>query len=264
MNPPGRHRRPSDPLKLRLLWSVAGLSLAGGMFLPFAAIASPSGPPPVTKQVMGTTTPSLLERQSPPPEASRGEHRSSEPSAPPVSQNPTSTPTLTNTPTPTPSPTPKPPPPEPPKPPPPPKPVAGLNQTQMNNAAVVVRVGKEMGFSTKGLVIAIATAMQESDLRNLANSTVPESLDLDNEGVARDHDSVGVFQQRPSTGWGTVEQCMDVEYSTGSFYRSLQKVNGWEDLPVTVAAQRVQGSAFPDAYAKHESRARQVVSALGG
>jgi murein DD-endopeptidase MepM/ murein hydrolase activator NlpD len=100
-------------------------------------------------------------------------------------------------------------------------------------------------------VIAIATALQESVLTNLPNL-----------GAKNDHDSVGLFQQRPSQGWGTVEQIMDPAYSSTKFYEHLIKVPGWESMPLTDAAQAVQKSAYPDAYAKHEPLAADIVNRL--
>ncbi|WP_156044148.1 hypothetical protein [Cellulomonas sp. HZM] len=79
-----------------------------------------------------------------------------------------------------------------------------------------------------------------------------------------DRDSIGLFQQRPSQGWGTVEQIMDPVYSTGKFFDHLVKVPGYEKLEVTDAAQAVQRSAYPQAYAQHEPRARAWASALTG
>lgn len=141
-------------------------------------------------------------------------------------------------------------------------PVGNLSQQQMDHAAVIVYVGQEEGLSKRALIIAIATALQESTLRNLANHAHPSSLDLPNDGTGRDHDSVGLFQQRPSQGWGTVAELMDPATSAKKFYSSLQRVNGWQDMSVTQAAQRVQRSAYPNAYAKHESLARDIVAAL--
>jgi hypothetical protein len=132
----------------------------------------------------------------------------------------------------------------------------------MDHAATIVAMGQRAGLPEYAYVIAIATALQESYLRNLANPTVPESLRYPNDGTGTDHDSVGLFQQRPSTGWGTVAQIMDPSYSATKFYDSLQRVSGWQHMAVTVAAQRVQRSAFPNAYAKHEPLARQIVDAL--
>ena len=110
----------------------------------------------------------------------------------------------------------------------------GLSEEQMANARIINDVGLKMGVSEKGRIIAIATAMQESNLRNI------------NYG---DRDSLGLFQQRPSCGWGSPEQVTDPQYAATKFYERLLQVPGWESLPVTVAAQKVQASAFPDAYA---------------
>ncbi|WP_245571085.1 hypothetical protein [Catelliglobosispora koreensis] len=143
-----------------------------------------------------------------------------------------------------------------------PAPVAGLDQTQMNNAKKIVETAKSMGLGKRAQVIAIATAMQESQLRNLASTVYPESYRYTNEGEGSDHDSVGLFQQRPQSGWGTVENLLKPEYATKAFLKALVQVPGWENLPLTVAAQSVQVSAFPDHYAKHEDRATTVVDAL--
>ncbi|GGM79646.1 hypothetical protein ACFFX1_12995 [Dactylosporangium sucinum] len=143
-----------------------------------------------------------------------------------------------------------------------PRPVAGLDQRQMDNAATIVRQGRSQGMPQRALVVAIATAMQESDLYNVASRTVPASLDLPHEGLSSDHDSVGLFQQRTSQGWGTVAQLMDPAHSAALFYSALSRVRGWERMSVTAAAQAVQRSAFPDAYQKHAAKAEQVVAAL--
>jgi hypothetical protein len=141
-------------------------------------------------------------------------------------------------------------------------PVAGLTQTQMNHAKTIVAEAHKMHLPKQAAIIAIATAMQETNLRNLANTGLPESQDLPNDGTGFDHDSVGLFQQRPASGWGPVDQLMDPPTSTRKFLQALQQVDGWQDMPVTVAAQTVQGSAFPDAYAKHQDTAETVVDAL--
>ncbi|MGY0007903.1 peptidase M23 [Micromonospora sp. I033] len=143
-------------------------------------------------------------------------------------------------------------------------PVAGLDQTQMNNAKKIVQAGREMGVPRRGLVIAVATAMQESTLLNYASGVLPESQNYPHQAIGWDHDSVGLFQQRPSSGWGTVEELMDPEYATKAFLSALEQIPGWQDLPLTVAAQAVQVSAFPDAYAQHEWRANAVVKEILG
>jgi hypothetical protein len=141
-----------------------------------------------------------------------------------------------------------------------PAPVGGLSQAEMNNAVAIVTVARQLNLSRRAAVVAIATALQESHLRNLANANLPQSLQHPNEGVGYDYDSVGLFQQRPT--WGTVDQLMDPRESARRFYAALLQVPGWEQQAVTVAAQLVQRSAFPDAYAKWEALAQQIVDAI--
>lgn len=143
-----------------------------------------------------------------------------------------------------------------------PVPVAGLDQIQMNNALRIVQTGQAMGLPKRAYVIAVATAMQESQLRNLASTRIPESYQYNAEGEGSDHDSVGLFQQRPSAGWGHVSQLMDPNYAAMAFYSALLRVPGWESMELTWAAQRVQVSAYPYAYAKHEPRATEIVDAV--
>ncbi|WP_433082789.1 M23 family metallopeptidase [Dactylosporangium sp. CA-052675] len=128
-----------------------------------------------------------------------------------------------------------------------------LSEEQVRNAAVIVRVGQDLKVPPRGWVIAVATAMQESSLHNLPNL-----------GARNDHDSLGLFQQRPSTGWGTPQQIMDPQYASRKFYEKLLTVAGWERMSLTQAAQKVQRSAYPDAYAKHEQLASTVVNSLTG
>jgi LysM repeat protein len=130
-----------------------------------------------------------------------------------------------------------------------------MNDEMRANAAVIVQVGRELGISDYGIVIALATAMQESSMRNLSWG---------------DLDSVGLFQQRPSSGWGTVEELTDPATAAHLFYegrsgytRGLLDISGWESMPLTEAAQRVQISAYPDAYAKWEDSARAWLAELG-
>ncbi|GAA2727006.1 hypothetical protein [Cellulomonas aerilata] len=124
-----------------------------------------------------------------------------------------------------------------------------LSPTQSDNAALVVAATVRRGMPARAATIGIATALQESRLVNIDYG---------------DRDSVGLFQQRPSQGWGTVEQIMDPVYSTGAFYDVLAEVDGYEGLEITDAAQRVQRSGFPEAYAQHEVRARAWASGLTG
>jgi cell wall-associated NlpC family hydrolase len=130
---------------------------------------------------------------------------------------------------------------------------AGLTAERAGNAAVIVGVGQRMGVPPRGWVIAVATALQESGLRNLG--------DL---GAGNDHDSLGLFQQRPSQGWGTPAEIMNPDHAATSFYEHLRQVPRWQSLPLTDAAQAVQRSAYPDAYAKHEARAAAIVAAYTG
>ncbi|MEN3304120.1 MAG: hypothetical protein V7603_322 [Micromonosporaceae bacterium] len=129
--------------------------------------------------------------------------------------------------------------------------VSALSKEQIRNAAIIVSVGQQMKVPPRGWVIAIATAMQESTLHNYGNL-----------GTRNDHDSLGLFQQRPSMGWGTPAQVMDPAYASRKFYERLLGVGGWQSISLTRAAQRVQRSAFPDAYAKHEPLATVVVNSL--
>lgn len=131
--------------------------------------------------------------------------------------------------------------------------MAEITEDQVRNAAVIIKVGQDVGMAPRGWVIAVATALQESRLVNLPNL-----------GANNDHDSIGLFQQRPSQGWGTLEQLADPAYQAHKFFEKLVTINGWQSLPLTVAAQLVQRSAFPNAYAKHEPLAAQVVDVLTG
>ncbi|MFD8215879.1 heavy metal transporter [Streptomyces sp. NPDC059697] len=120
---------------------------------------------------------------------------------------------------------------------------------QAVNAATISAVGTTRGLPERAVAIALATALQESGLRNIQHG---------------DRDSLGLFQQRPSQGWGTTKQIMDPTYAAGMFYEHLAKVPGYTRLPLTVAAQRVQRSGYPQAYAKHEPDATLLAAALTG
>lgn len=126
--------------------------------------------------------------------------------------------------------------------------ITQMTKEMRSNAQVIYRVGKSLGVSDYGIVIALATAMQESGIRNI------------NYG---DRDSVGVFQQRPSAHWGTVAEIMNPEYSARAFFggpksptagaaKGLLDIKDWSTKTLTEAAQAVQISAFPKAYAKWE------------
>jgi murein DD-endopeptidase MepM/ murein hydrolase activator NlpD len=131
--------------------------------------------------------------------------------------------------------------------------LAALDDEQRGNGQLIVAAGVALAAPPRAWVIAVATAMQESGLRNLPHL-----------GADNDHDSLGLFQQRPSQGWGTPAQILDPRYAATAFYQRLLQVEGWQRLPLTVAATAVQRSAFPDAYAKHEPLAVAVVGAVAG
>lgn len=143
---------------------------------------------------------------------------------------------------------------------------AGIDRpnTQLPNAALIIAAGAHLGAPPRAQTIAIATAMQETRLLNLANPAVPESLALPNDGTGQDHDSIGLFQQRPSMGWGTPAQLMDPTYAATTFYNRLLAHPGWETMPIAQAAQAVQRSGFPDAYARWETLAAAIVATTAG
>ena len=124
-----------------------------------------------------------------------------------------------------------------------------LAPDQTANAALIAAVSVRRGLPARAATIGIATAVQESKLRNLDYG---------------DRDSLGLFQQRPSQGWGTAEQVQDPVYATNAFYDVLVEVEGYEQMEVTEASDRVQRSAFPEAVADHEPEGRAFASALTG
>ncbi|MBB4743926.1 murein DD-endopeptidase MepM/ murein hydrolase activator NlpD [Actinoplanes octamycinicus] len=127
---------------------------------------------------------------------------------------------------------------------------ADFGPQQRANAALIARVGASLHIPPRGQIIAVATALQESGLRNLG--------DL---GARNDHDSLGLFQQRPSQGWGTPAQVRDPAYAATAFYQRLLTVPDWQTRPLTEVAQAVQRSAYPTAYAKWETAATALVAA---
>lgn len=126
---------------------------------------------------------------------------------------------------------------------------ASVTPTQAEHAALIAAVSVQREMPARAATIGLATAYQESDLYNIDYG---------------DRDSVGLFQQRPSQGWGTVEQIMDPYYAANAFYDALAEISNYADLEINDAAQEVQISAHPDAYAQHESKARALASALTG
>ncbi|MDN5749573.1 MAG: hypothetical protein L0H64_13835 [Pseudonocardia sp.] len=125
---------------------------------------------------------------------------------------------------------------------------AGVSGEQLSNAAAIVSTGRELGVPDRGLWVALGTALQESGLRNLDYG---------------DRDSLGLFQQRPSQGWGSPAQVRDPRYAATQFFERLLDVPGWTEMPLWQAAQTVQRSAFPLAYAKWEQTAADILAATG-
>lgn len=136
---------------------------------------------------------------------------------------------------------------------------ATLDAEQASNATLIIRIGRELGVSDRAIATALATAMVESGMRNLSWG---------------DRDSLGLFQQRPSMGWGTAEQAIDPDRSTRVFYggpgdpngqasRGLLDISGWESMRFTDAAQAVQISAYPERYGQWETQAYQWIGLHG-
>ncbi|MEU7799307.1 hypothetical protein AB0J14_18355 [Micromonospora arborensis] len=126
-----------------------------------------------------------------------------------------------------------------------------LDDAQLANARAIVDAAKKTGVGDRGAVVGVATSLQESKLYNLGHL-----------GAYNDHDSQGLFQQRPSSGWGTPDQVTDPEYAATAFFTALKNVDGWQNLPLTAAAQTVQVSAFPYAYAQWEEQAADIVQQI--
>lgn len=120
---------------------------------------------------------------------------------------------------------------------------------QAHYASVIVGLTVRRDLPPRAGSIAMATVYQETGIRNLDYG---------------DLDSIGLFQQRPSQGWGTKIQLLDPYYSTGKFYDKLVKIKGWQNDDITTIAQRIQISAHPDAYRAHEQDGRVLASTLAG
>ena len=120
---------------------------------------------------------------------------------------------------------------------------------QTANAATITAIALKRGLPARAATIATATAIQESKLRNVRFG---------------DRDSLGLFQQRPSQGWGTEKQILDPVYATNKFYDALIKIDGYQAMEITKVAQLVQRSAAPQAYAAHEQEGRILASTLAG
>jgi hypothetical protein len=139
--------------------------------------------------------------------------------------------------------------------PPPPQPVcvaragseARLEPEQMANAATIAGIGVRRRLPLRAVQVALVTALQESKLRNLSGG---------------DRDSVGLFQQRPSQGWGQPQQLIDIRFATNAFYTALVKIHEWQAMSVGDAAQAVQHSAYPEAYVQWTDTADILARAL--
>ena len=125
----------------------------------------------------------------------------------------------------------------------------GLDPEQSENAALIAAIAVQRGMPARAASIALATAYQESKILNLEHG---------------DRDSIGLFQQRPSQGWGTRDQILNPYYSINAFYDALAKIDGYQSMRITEAAQKVQRSGFPEAYEDHAADARTLASALTG
>jgi len=126
---------------------------------------------------------------------------------------------------------------------------AVVDLEQAHFASIIAGVAVRRGLPPRAASIALATAYQETGIRNLDYG---------------DRDSVGLFQQRPSQGWGTKKQLMDPDYAAGKFYDALVKINNWQTDDINDVAQKVQRSGHPEAYNDHETDARVLASALTG
>jgi hypothetical protein len=124
-----------------------------------------------------------------------------------------------------------------------------LDADQASNATTIAAVGKRLGLPDHAVTVGLAAALQESHLHNLSHG---------------DRDSLGLFQQRPSQGWGTAAQVTDPAYAANAFFTHLARVPNWQALAVTTAVQEVQRSSAPEAYAQWEPEARALARAMTG
>jgi hypothetical protein len=127
--------------------------------------------------------------------------------------------------------------------------IYAMDPEQLLNASIIADVAMRRGLPQQAVIIALATAQQESKLRNIDYG---------------DADSIGLFQQRPSQGWGLKAQILDPVYASGKFFDALVKVRDWQSLTVAAAAQAVQRSAFPDAYTSWQPYGTALAAALTG
>ena len=124
-----------------------------------------------------------------------------------------------------------------------------LDRSQVANAITITDTARRLGLPHHAVTVALAVALQESLLYNLDHG---------------DRDSLGLFQQRPSQGWGSPSQILDPRYAAEAFLRALTRIDQWQTMSVNDAAQLVQHSATPNAYAKSEAEARAIARATTG
>lgn len=149
-----------------------------------------------------------------------------------------------------------------------------LNGTQLNNAgSIISAAARNTRVGRKGALISLMAALTESSLLMYANSNVPESLSYPHDAVGSDHDSLGFFQMRPSTGWGSVRNLMNADYDARAFFggasgpnypspRGMLDINGWQTMDPGVVCQAVEVSAFPDMYQNYQPVAQAILDAL--
>jgi cell wall-associated NlpC family hydrolase len=149
-----------------------------------------------------------------------------------------------------------------------------LNQTQLRRAAAIIAVGRTEQVPARGQLIAVMAALTESSLRVLSNTRAyPHSSSIPNDGNGGDHDSLGLFQQRPTAGWGSIKNLMDPVWSARAFYsgpsgpnhsspRGLLDLDGWQAITPGAAAQAVQDSAYPGRYAVNQPVAEKILATL--
>jgi len=149
-----------------------------------------------------------------------------------------------------------------------------LGHTQLTRAATIITVGSGIeGVGRQGVLVSLMAALTESTLRMLANVAYPTSLSMPNDGIGSDHDSLGLFQMRPTAGWGTVDELMDPDYQVRAFFggsegpnfpspAGLLDIPGWQSADPGSAAQSVERSAFPDRYQDYQPVAEAILAAL--
>lgn len=150
-----------------------------------------------------------------------------------------------------------------------------LNKQQLTHAATIITVGSSIdGVTRDAIQIALMAALTESTLRQLANTgAYPESGSYPNDGNGSDHDSLGLFQMRPQSGWGSIAELMEPEYQAKAFFggptgpnypspRGLLDIPGWQSMGKGEVAQAVEVSAYPDRYNNYEPVAETILTTL--